>query len=75
MPSSRRCQTRRERSRLEQEISEIEEQYHLALLEAEEMKRKFVDNLVGLIELARYDDGALGVLIEWIRSGCMTRLT
>lgn len=66
--------TRRERARLEREISNLEEQYRLACLEAEETKRKFIDNLVELIELAKYDDGALNVLVQWIRSGNATRL-
>lgn len=67
--------TTREQARLKKKIVELDELYIQAYAENEAMKKVFVDHLVNLIELSRYDDGALSVLIQWLRSGHLTRKT
>ena len=67
--------TTREQARLKKEIDELDELFREAFAERERMKKQFIDNLVNLIELSKYDDGALAVLIQWLRSGNPKRQT
>jgi len=58
---------------INQEIAELDELYRTAYSEREQVRRRYVDLFINLIQLAKIDDGALSVLIRRIRSESATR--
>jgi len=54
-------------------MNDIEEQYVAALGERNQLRWDYVEILVSIIQLARVDDGALSILIDWVRSERATR--
>jgi len=65
----------REHDQIEKKISDLEDLCRAASIERDQLKQQYISLLVDIIELAKVDNGALLLLVQWIRSPNATRET